>query len=219
VNSMQDLGQYTKKNHVAIETRYVSLLIAGSIALVGLVFALGVLTGSRQVKQPSCPKPDPLEALDQKSNEPSPPPPATHVNLSFHESLVAEPDPVPTPASLLKSAEPLAPVLAESVGPVPPAQLSEPLILEKVHQDEPGVYTLQVGSFANYADAISLVRKLTSSGHSAFVVTVRMPERGSARYRVRIGPFQSERDARNYQLGFERRERIPAFVVKRRARG
>jgi cell division septation protein DedD len=64
-----------------------------------------------------------------------------------------------------------------------------------------------------------MARMLKRAGHKTFLVSVQMPERGGRWYRVRVGPFVSKRDAWDYKKEFEKRERIPAFVVKRRVRG
>ncbi|MCP4677181.1 MAG: SPOR domain-containing protein [Deltaproteobacteria bacterium] len=224
---MQDLGRFTKQNHVEIQTRYVSLLIFGSIALVGLVFALGVLVGSRQGNQSSCPEPDPLAMLDFKSNEPVPPASREVLDLSFHKSLSVKLDPVPTPASLTADEagsesgdtgkEQAGPGLSGDVSLAKP-RMEEPPVPEKVANDEPGTYSLQVGSFQDRVEASQMVRKLERAGHHTFLVSVNMPERGGMWYRVRVGPFQSKREAWLYKRQFEERERLPAFVVKRRAK-
>ena len=97
---MEDLARYTKKTHIAIQSRYFSSLVIGSIALVGLVFTLGVAVGSRQARdRGTCPELDPLSRLDIGSNEPSPPAMAEKVNLSYYKNLIKAEDRVPTPAS------------------------------------------------------------------------------------------------------------------------
>jgi cell division septation protein DedD len=220
---MQDLSRYAKRNHVEISTQYLSLLIVGSVSLIGLVFALGVLVGSRQADNQKCPEPDPLAALDMKSSEPSPPGSIKQVNLSFHESLATRMDQVPTPASLMRDldeAEPLSDRPAAQYGeneppiPLETPSREEPPVPEKIVGDEPGSYSLQVGSFEDRQEATVMVRKLEKAGHRAFLVSVNMPERGGRWYRVRVGPFSSKREAWQYKKVFEERERLPAFVVK-----
>ncbi|MDJ0765267.1 MAG: SPOR domain-containing protein [Myxococcota bacterium] len=222
---MQNLDRYTKKTHVEIHSRFMSVLIIGSIALVGLVFALGVLVGSRQAEAAiHCPEPDPLALLDMKSDEPSPPQGQDQMHLSFHESLAAPEDQVPVPASLQdsKSSKPIS-GSADAAKAARPSSLAatrmaEEPIPEKVGLDEPGFYSLQVGSFDNRREASRLISRLERAGHRAFLVSVNMPERGGLWYRVRVGPFQSKSDAWSYKKEFEERERLPAFVVKRRAK-
>jgi DedD protein len=222
---MQDLSRYTKRKHVEIQTHYISFLVIGSVALVGLVFVLGILVGSRQAGTAICPVQDPLAALDTRSNEPPPPAIKTRPKLSFHESLLASVDPVPTPASLLSS-DHVDPVARDTVATVSgsvqqllqPRAVEDP-IPETVPNDEPGQYSLQVGSFQDRGDATAMIHRLERAGHRAFIISVSMPERGGLWFRVRVGPFHSKKEAWGYKRSFEDKERIPAFVVKRRARG
>jgi cell division protein FtsN len=223
---MQDLGRYTKRTHIEIQTKYLSFLAVVSIALVGVVFALGVLVGSRQSKrQSACPKLDALAVLDSQSKEPMPMPAPRITDLSFHESLEKIPNSVPTPASLIggpgaEQKNAAAAVKKRSdvtVDTVP--KMNEPPIPESVPQDEPGVYSLQVGSFKSRQEATEMVRQLQRAGYGAFFVSVDMPERGGLWYRVRVGPFHSKKEVWDKKKEFEERERIPTFVVKRRAEG
>jgi cell division septation protein DedD len=225
---MHDLGKYRKKTHVQIQARYFSFVIAGSIALVGLVFALGVLVGSRQASSATnCPVPDALALLDYQVREPVPPSQRKSPKLSFHESLLAKRNNVPTPASLMDSAEGKAGNSSDkSSGVAEPAALplvqpqrDETPVPELASRDEKGIYSLQVGSFQNRQEATQMVHQLERAGHEVFVVRVNMPERGGVWYRVRVGPFTSEKEAWQYKKQFEDQERIPAFVVKRKFTG
>jgi len=222
---MQDLSRYKKKEHIEIRTRYASLLLVGSVALVGLVFALGVLVGSRRAPVSTCEPVDPLAALDRSSGEPERPDLETIQTRTFHETLAAAGPVVPTPASLLPSAEDNPVETAEvSLDLEQDAQLEQPRhqedpIPERIPDAEPGSYSLQVASFQDQAEASELVHKLNRAGHRSFLVSVNMPDRGGVWYRVRIGPFASKREAWGYKRNFEERERLPVFVVKRRNRG
>lgn len=223
---MEDLARYTRKTHIAIHSRYFSSLVIGSVALVGLVFTLGVAVGSRQAKESrQCPEPDPLSRLDLRSNEPSPPTMSGKVDLSFYNKLVKEEDNVPTPASLMQlkhaDGEPSQEKTKKKVISMgtPRADIREEPIPDKVDNDDPGYYSLQVGSFQSKKEANDMIRKLGRAGHQAYVVSVQMPERGGLWYRVRVGPFQSKKEAWDYKKQFEETERLPAFVVKRRANG
>ena len=222
---MQDLGRYTKRTHVTIKTQYLSFFAVGSVILAGLVFSLGVLMGSRQSSRENtvCANADPLAALDSRSNEPAPPQATQQANLSFHESLSTSPKPVPTPASLLTTQDNEVPMKQRSLDAIKDGQsirphLEEPAVPEKLKHDDPGYYSLQVGSFKKRYEANQMVRMLERAGHKSFLVSVNMPSRGGRWYRVRVGPFLSKRDAYNYKKDFEQRERIPAFVVKRRVK-
>ena len=221
---MQDLSQYTKRTHVEIQTKYFSFIVVVSITLVGLVFALGVLVGSRQSFSRVCPEGDALAVLDSRSSEPTPRQIADQTKLSFHNSLVETPSHVPTPASLLSKPDGTDNIEKAPLTPPPDVtatrpQMAEPPIPETVPHDEPGIYSLQVGSFQTKREANEMVRKLQKAGYGAFLVSVNMPDRGGMWYRVRVGPFRSKREVWDKKRDFEAKERLPAFVVKRRAKG
>jgi cell division septation protein DedD len=213
---MQDLSQYERKSHIEIQTKYLSFLMIASIALVGLVFALGVLVGSRHPAISPCPKADALAELDSRSKEPDPPPVIKPPDFSFHKSLQEKQPTVPTPASLLKH----EPSETEDADRAPPQdvkpRMTEDPIPESIHHDEPGVYTLQVGSFQEKSDANEMVQKLKRAGYNAFLVSVNMPDRGGVWFRVRVGPFDSQKEVWSQKQQFEEKEQIPAFVVKKR---
>jgi cell division septation protein DedD len=135
--------------------------------------------------------------------------------------LRSAPKTIPTPASLFsKDSNSLAQksrfrAATKKSSRIKPA-LEEAPIPEKLLHSESGYYSLQVGSFQSFREANKMVRMLERAGHKTYLVSVTMPERGGLWYRVRVGPFLSKKDAWTYKKAFEERERIPAFVVKRR---
>jgi len=216
---MQDLSRYKKKDHIEIQAKYLSLLVVGSVALVGLVFALGLLVGSRGSNAPACPPADPLEALDVKSGEPAPPQGASGEFKTFHETLTQPTETAVTSASLLPSAagapEAAPPVALDDSALERPRHAESP-VPEEVRDNEPGTYSLQVDSFRDRREASALVQKLAKAGHAAFLVSVDIPERGGQWYRVRVGPFSNKVEASKYKRMFEEKERMATFVVKRK---
>ena len=78
-----------------------------------------------------------------------------------------------------------------------------------------GRYTLQVISYHTPDEAEVFADALRGRGHQAFVMRADIPGRGTY-FRVRIGPFESLRDANEYRATFEQEERMNTFVVKRR---
>jgi cell division protein FtsN len=223
---MQDLSRYKKKDHIEIQAKYVSLLVVGSVTLVGLVFALGLLVGSRGSRAPACPSADPLEALDVKSGEPAPPQGTSGEFKTFHDTLTQPTETAVTPASLLPSAVGETEASAVSGAASPDALLDEARLArprqvesavpEEVRDNEPGTYSLQVDSFRDRREASVLLQKLAKAGHAAFLVSVDIPDRGGQWYRVRVGPFSSKVDVMKYKRMFEEKERMATFVVKRK---
>lgn len=218
---MQDLSRYRKKEHIEISMKYVSPLVFGLVTLVGLVFAMGVLVGSRQGSDVQCPEPDLLTRLNKQSGEPAVP--GNLEKVSYHTSLKARAQNVPVPASLKSADDNDTPVRGESapekeelakVDLVAPVAEETP-VPEKVRDDEAGIFTLQVGSFQDHREASLMMKRLKRAGHRSFLVRVSMPDSGTW-YRVRVGPFNSKSKAWDYKEDFESKERLPAFVVKRR---
>ncbi|MBN2715166.1 MAG: SPOR domain-containing protein [Deltaproteobacteria bacterium] len=218
---MQDLSRYKKREHIEISMKYVSPLVFGLVTLVGLVFALGVLVGSRQESDIKCPEPDLLTRLNEQSGEPAVP--GKLDVASYHTSLKEKAQNVPVPASLKSMDVADAPVKGETA-PEPDelrkVELVAPVadempVPEKLRDDESGVFTLQVGSFQDQREASLMMSRLKRAGHRSFMVRVNMPDEGTW-YRVRVGPFKTKSKAWDYKAEFEAKERLPAFVVKRR---
>ena len=78
-----------------------------------------------------------------------------------------------------------------------------------------GLYTLQVISYQSADEAESFAEGLRARGHHAFVEVADLPDRGR-HHRVRIGPFETLRDAEAYRRSFEEGERMNTYVVRRR---
>jgi cell division septation protein DedD len=85
----------------------------------------------------------------------------------------------------------------------------------RVASGRDGEYTLQVISYQNDQDAEIFADGLRARGHHAFVVSATIPERGRF-FRVRVGPFESMREAETYRHQFELDERMNTIVVRRR---
>ncbi|MFW5925736.1 MAG: SPOR domain-containing protein [Myxococcota bacterium] len=77
-----------------------------------------------------------------------------------------------------------------------------------------GKYTLQVISYRTKEEARLFAETLRERGHETFVVRADLPDRGTY-WRVRIGPFDSKRDAQAYRSDFEEAEGMNTYVVKR----
>jgi cell division septation protein DedD len=75
-----------------------------------------------------------------------------------------------------------------------------------------GGYQLQVSSFRTQGEAQAFADQLRARGHKAHVVEAHVPSRGTW-FRVRIGPFPTQRAASQYRSGFEAREHVVPFVV------
>lgn len=130
----------------------------------------------------------------------------TSVDEALHPSL---------PAAV--AAGPSAEVLARTVR-------SDPMVAAALPPEAPrapapagraGDYMLQVISYQNAVDADAFASGLRAKGHRAFVVTADIPGRGM-HWRVRIGPFETMREAESYRASFETEERMNTYVVRQR---
>ncbi len=75
-----------------------------------------------------------------------------------------------------------------------------------------GGYQLQVSSFRQEGDAQSFADQLRARGHKAYVAEAHVSGRGTW-YRVRVGPFPTQRAAAQYRTSFEAREHVVPFIV------
>ncbi len=75
-----------------------------------------------------------------------------------------------------------------------------------------GGYQLQVSSFRTQTDAQSFAEQLRARGHKAYVAEAHVSQRGTW-YRVRVGPFSTQRAASQYRTSFEAREHVVPFIV------
>ncbi len=78
-----------------------------------------------------------------------------------------------------------------------------------------GEYTVQVISYDSPEGADAFAAGLRARGHHAFVMQAEVEGRGTV-YRVRVGPFETQREAQAYRHEFERTERMNTLLVHRR---
>lgn len=166
-------------------------------------------------------------------------------SLTFHNVLLQSRDPeviaaVEAAAAELEHPDPLVdppPTRRELAAKLPAAVTagpdqevvaraveSDPLVVSALpeHKDiatasqgHDGKLTLQVASYRSRKDANMLAQGLRKRGHHAYVIQADVPDRG-VHFRVRIGPFESVREARAYRAKFEREEGMNTFVVRKR---
>jgi cell division septation protein DedD len=142
---------------------------------------------------------------------------------------IPPPPTVPPPASDRLSVVPVAPLPAQAVLEATPIVTRPRDTLTKAASDaaqltattpssdaapsgREGGYQLQVSSFRSQAEAQAFADQLRARGHRAYAVEAHVPGRGTW-YRVRIGPFGTQRAATAYRSGFEAREHVVPFIV------
>ena len=71
-------------------------------------------------------------------------------------------------------------------------------------------YTVNVGSFKDKSLALSLSTRLQEKGYSALM----SPSKDKLFYRVKVGAFSTKKEARDYALLLEKKEKLPTFVTQ-----
>jgi DedD protein len=120
---------------------------------------------------------------------------------------------VPLPAEAVLEATPIVtrPRDALMKAASDAAQITSPAP-ETVPSGHEGGYQLQVSSFRAQPDAESFALQLRARGHKAYVVEAHVPGRGTW-FRVRVGPFATQRSAAQYRVAFESKEHVVPFIV------
>jgi cell division septation protein DedD len=79
-------------------------------------------------------------------------------------------------------------------------------------------FTLQIQAFRQSSEADAFARMVDDSTWRPYVERIDLGHKGTW-YRVRIGLFETQREARTFQKKFERREGIETFITSIRKRG
>ncbi len=139
-----------------------------------------------------------------------------HPDPLFEPSDVPAPADLSAPAAAMITTSPQVEKLsrADDLNVPPPARRSSPKPAASGSGMD-GAYTLQVVSYQSRTEANLFAEELQARGHASFVMRADIEGRGTF-YRVRIGPFDSKREAEQYRNEFEGREQMNTFVVKRR---
>lgn len=208
-----------------------ALFLVGCLGVLGLTFALGVVTGrswprsstpitvvAKGAKEPSRPS-EPALTFYQELTAPlsSPPPPAKSKPPRVEPQHLATPRADAVRADTPRAEAPRAgksdkldaasqaDAVAAAAPPTPPAP-AKPV---------PGqtTFTVQVAAYKAREPADALRAKLAAAGYEAFVVQVDTP--GSARYRVRVGAFSTRESAQQVAERIVGERSLPAFVTSR----
>jgi DedD protein len=166
------------------------------------------------------------EAALAQPSEPAAPAVVAVASADDSDDSPSEPQveatPAPVAAGEIVANIPAAVAAGAGSRSLPKAVMHDPLVAAALRDDEPrqsaprghdGEYTLQVISYDRPEPSRAFAEGLRAKGHSAFVTTADIPERGRY-YRVRIGPFKTRLLAEEYRRKFEDEEHMNTFVVR-----
>jgi cell division septation protein DedD len=120
----------------------------------------------------------------------------------------------PLPAQAVLEATPLVTRPRDAMTKVATAaaQIDGPAPGDSAPAGHEGGYQLQVSSFRAQPDAQGFADQLRARGHKAYVAEAHVTGRGTW-FRVRVGPFPTQRAAAQYRTAFEAREHVVPFIV------
>ncbi len=222
---MRDLERLQDVVEYRVSPGQLRLVFLGVLAVTCAIFAVGVSVGKKLDPGSALLSIDPLAELDRTMQSNVAPsdneddgeeaPPLTYHNELTDQQRRAVPNTeAPEPAAEDSAAQKQGRSAPQETAESSPVQ-TEPARPEKARPGEDSVFTLQVASFETQEEAQEFAADLRTRGHPIFLVRTGTPERGTW-YRIRVGPFHSRREATTYQSRFERRERLPTFLVQRR---
>jgi len=191
--------------------------LLGGLVLVILGFGLGLVVGaareepelvlrhfsgeSKEVPAPAAsPTPTPPAAASPSGEpaRPAAPPPA-------HPMSEPAPTPPPSDAGRESARAPSAESVKAAAPPTPPPPVSSP-------PPAPGQrFSVQVGSFAESAEAEKLADHLRRKGMHVFVVPATGPR--DSRWRVRVGPIESRAEANRVAERLKTSDKLPTWVL------
>jgi DedD protein len=221
---LRDVDRWKDKIEVRLDNRQVAFLFFGSALVACLLFVLGVIVGKRIESRGRALAPeieDPLALLDRVASTtaaprreeggPASPParPAASPPVAQRKAPERAPEPVTE-----KVARVAAVPAATIAPPAPSAPVARPDSVPATTVKHAGSvkprFMLQVGSFPDRAEAEAFAG--TFDTEKPIVVVSEIPGKGTW-YRVRLGSFQTFREAVDSKLEFEKRHNKIALVV------
>ena len=228
---MRDLDRIKAPRALSVDRQKISLLFATGIVIGITIFTVGLYLGLRWPSDAEAATADPLEELiasgEREAGAKDQAEAAISPTLLHYQEILGEEEPAVTPplvpAGDVDSPLPVDPGTAY----VSPAAggfeipslpyvtaFEEPARIELPKPGQKGVFTVHVNSFSDKAEAVGYVTELRKAGYKAFLVQAETESRGTL-WRVRIGPFFSQKEAWKFSQAFEKKEGIPTYIVQR----
>lgn len=131
------------------------------------------------------------------------------------DHVLARPFPAGLPAAFAAGTDTQTLTRTVARDPLMAAALPEAPSAPPARAGSDGEYTVQVISYDSPEGAEAFAAGLRARGHRAFVMRAEVEGRGTM-YRVRVGPFETQREAQAYRRDFEQTERMSTLLVRQR---
>jgi cell division protein FtsN len=188
-------------------------MLVGVLAVLGVVFAAGALTGRFSLRAPTSVA---SARTAERTAKPAPQP-----ELTFYRELTAPltppplpPKPAAKPAPKREAPPPAEPAKRAEPGDAPARPAADPTAVPATPpRADAGRYTVQVGSYNVRAQAEAMRARLATAGLDAYIAEGEAA--GVVRYRVRIGAFPTAEDARQAAVRLASQAQVATYVTTR----
>ncbi|MCB1154142.1 MAG: SPOR domain-containing protein [Deltaproteobacteria bacterium] len=216
---MRDLRKFRNKLTLELDNRQIVFLFAGLVAVLAIVFALGVVVGKgltqieHEEKRAAMAERNDMDFVVDESGQldaaglrvtsedlAATPAPTGYDEIELVPSAGsgAAETPPPTAEEILKTATaPAAPAMP-AVMPTPPGS---------------GGWTVQLSAHENEAEAKEKQRQYVAKGIQAYIVRADLGSKG-VWYRVRVGAFKDRNGAVQYANAIAENESIAPFIAE-----
>lgn len=216
---MRDLRKFRNKTTLELDNRQIAFIFSGLLAILVIVFALGVVVGKGLGRisamegsaEGAAPTPETIvaEGLTVTGSDIG----ATPATPTDSGTLVIPVTGSPTPASAL----PLPTSAGIGTGPVaPPAGATPPPApIEPAGPPEPPTgkgWTVQLSAHSEEAEAKARQQSWIGKGVQAYIVKADLGAKGTW-YRLRVGKFANKSGADQYAAALAAKEGIKPYVT------
>jgi DedD protein len=212
---MRDLRKFRNKLTIELDNRQIAFLFTGVLAVLAIVFALGVVVGKglgqmqgTEMAIMASPTPD-FGAPTPTQFDVPPTMPA--------EDPAETPTPAPGPVNLLDEPTPATPEPTPEPMPAPtpmpiPSTQATPIAKSAPTPPAAGGWTVQLSAHQSASEAAGRQNKWLAKGIKAYVVKIDLGGKG-VWHRVRVGKFATKAGAQEFADAIGKKENIKPYVA------
>ncbi|MCC6158375.1 MAG: SPOR domain-containing protein [Deltaproteobacteria bacterium] len=220
---MRDLRKFRNKITLELDNRQIAFIFSGLLAILVIVFALGVVVGTGLGR---------LSAMEGSAEGVAPTPEtivaegltvtgsdigATPAATPGSDTMVLPVSASPTPASAMPLPPPESGIKSPvSPGPIgAPAAMPPPAPVEPAGPPEPPTgtgWTVQLSAHSDEAEAKTRQQSWIGKGVQAYIVKAELGSKGTW-YRLRVGKFANKSGADQYAAALAAKEGIKPYVT------